>query len=827
MLSYKTVLLALLFSSSLAAPIRREVPHEHAHQKYNTSVQKSLIKNNPDGIVDAVFGLLGNAAGSKGLGKIKDATCLQQATADQAFTNAKAAGDVQGQVDALIFRALERNSATVGGVTDPCTSIKAVNPEIAAIQQHQDPASPNAAAVNKAIVLELAKQIASVGGDPLEALQSGTFAPGQIGDPTGKGNSCDTLDDPVGCIFTQNLLVEDATPAEISAAVAGVAAATSVAAAPAATSVAAGKGKGKGNGAGAGNGAAAGGAAAGSGNIGNFGKCSVPQIEFGVGFDNRKETSFQPKDKASFNHGSAQAIKIITQFICDTLTNSCGADATAKATCAKAQTAALAAPPKTGIDADIFNGFFGITTNFRNVQAIDDQGRAVAGSTGGNVNVGAGGAGAAPPAATTPAAPAATTITDVATPGGSGAIGNFGKCSVPQIEFGVGFDNRKETSFQPKDKASFNHGSAQAIKIITQFICDTLTNSCGADATAKATCAKAQTAALAAPPKTGIDADIFNGFFGITTNFRNVQAIDDQGRAIAGSTGGNVNVAPGGSGAAAPAAPAAPAPPAAAPPAVAPPATGASGSFGNFGKCSVPQIEFGVGFDGRKETSFQPADKASFNHGSAQAIKIITQFICDTLTNSCGADATAKATCAAAQTAALAAPPKTGIDADTFNGFFGIKTNFRNVQAIDDQGRAVAGSTGGNVNVAAGGSGAAAPAAPAKNAGNNAGKNAGKNTGNNAGKNAGNNAGNNAGGAAGANVQTFTGALGGVSAPPVTVGGSKGFVVKGDEFIQKAGALGRSCDVQKNACANKANSGGAGFTVTDCEKQNTACHAAI
>ncbi|KAJ7459798.1 hypothetical protein FB451DRAFT_560706 [Mycena latifolia] len=92
----------------------------------------------------------------------------------------------QGQVDALIYRALERNSGSVGAVTAPCTSIKAVNPEIAAIQQHQDPASDNAAAVNKAIVLELAKQIASVGGDPQDALKSGTFAPGTIGDPTAK-----------------------------------------------------------------------------------------------------------------------------------------------------------------------------------------------------------------------------------------------------------------------------------------------------------------------------------------------------------------------------------------------------------------------------------------------------------------------------------------------------------------------------------------------------------------------------------------------------------------------------------------------------------------
>lgn len=85
----------------------------------------------------------------------------------------------------------------------------------------QDPASPGAAATNKAATLALAKQIASVGGDPQQALKSGTFAPGDVNDPTAKGNTCDTIDDQPGCIFTQNLLVEDATAAEIDAAVAG------------------------------------------------------------------------------------------------------------------------------------------------------------------------------------------------------------------------------------------------------------------------------------------------------------------------------------------------------------------------------------------------------------------------------------------------------------------------------------------------------------------------------------------------------------------------------------------------------------------------------
>lgn len=116
--------------------------------------------------------------------------CLQQATADRAFTNAKAAGDVDGMTSALIYRALERNTQKVGQASNLCTSIQAVNPEIAAITQHQDPASVGAAETNKAITLELAAQIAAIGGDPLLALQSGTFAPGDLNDNTGKGNTC-------------------------------------------------------------------------------------------------------------------------------------------------------------------------------------------------------------------------------------------------------------------------------------------------------------------------------------------------------------------------------------------------------------------------------------------------------------------------------------------------------------------------------------------------------------------------------------------------------------------------------------------------------------
>jgi hypothetical protein len=51
---------------------RREVPQEHSHQKFITTVATLLRIDNPDGIVDPIFGLLGNAAGSAGQGAITD-----------------------------------------------------------------------------------------------------------------------------------------------------------------------------------------------------------------------------------------------------------------------------------------------------------------------------------------------------------------------------------------------------------------------------------------------------------------------------------------------------------------------------------------------------------------------------------------------------------------------------------------------------------------------------------------------------------------------------------------------------------------------------------
>lgn len=85
---------------------------------------------------------------------------------------------------------IERNTAGVGVANKLCTE-KAVNPEIGALTQHQDTALENAGALNKAITLELAKQLAGIGADSNLALLSGTFAPGDVSVATPRSVSID------------------------------------------------------------------------------------------------------------------------------------------------------------------------------------------------------------------------------------------------------------------------------------------------------------------------------------------------------------------------------------------------------------------------------------------------------------------------------------------------------------------------------------------------------------------------------------------------------------------------------------------------------------
>ncbi|KAL1729146.1 hypothetical protein EV714DRAFT_251787 [Schizophyllum commune] len=385
---------------------------------------------------------------------------------------------------------------------------------------------------------------------------------------------------------------------------------------------------------------------------------------------------------------------------------------------------------------------------------------------------------AAPSSVDTGAAAVASgsSSSDSSSTGASGDIGDFGSCTVPQIEFGQGFDNRKETAFQPVDKTSYNHESAQNMDIISQFICDTLTNSCGADDTAKATCQSAIAASKQAEAKTGGQADAFNAVFGISTAASSAASSSSS----SASTGG-----------------------------------------ADFGSCSTPEIEFGQGFDNRKETSFQPADKTSYDHGSAQAIGIIAQFICDTLTNKCQANQAAKDLCKQAQDAANGGTAKTGGQADAFNAVFGTTTNFADVTPIDDQGREVGAAADANAQVVTGNdsnscsadNSSASSSSSAAAASSTA--SASDSTSSAAASTAG-------------NLQTFTGALGGVTAPTVTATGDGKFQVEGNSaFNSQQSAVVRSCDVQHNKCANAANSSGnqGDLTVDACGQQQSDCIA--
>lgn len=157
---------------------------------------------------------------------------------------------------------------------------------------------------------------------------------------------------------------------------------------------------------------------------------------------------------ASYPHGSADDIDIITQFICDELVNTCGADQTAQDTCAQATAAADTVTAKTGGQADAFNSVFGINTDFASVAEVNDQGQVVGGTgssgTGATSSAAVVGTTAAASTSVATAAPAAATV---ATTSSSSSIGDFGSCSVPEIQFGAGFDGRKETSFEPVNQS--------------------------------------------------------------------------------------------------------------------------------------------------------------------------------------------------------------------------------------------------------------------------------------------------------------------------------------------------------------------------------------
>ncbi|KAK2041380.1 hypothetical protein LZ31DRAFT_472529 [Colletotrichum somersetense] len=470
-----TAALAALFTLTAA-----EVPQEHSHEKYLRAVNALLKQDNPLNIQDAVFGLLGNAAAADGAGDVKNLDCLHQATADSAFSTAKAAGDVDGMASALVFAAVERNTGKVGLKSVLCTD-KADNPEIAALSQHQDPASDGAAEANKAITLELARQLASIGADPQLALDSGTFKPGDVNDNTGAGNTCDDANDAEGCIFSQNLLVKDATPDEIKAAVAGV-----------------------------------------SGNAGNASNATENAVNSTCAASSsrsrraRRASTTLPLDRRQNNNNNNKNNQNQNQN-----NNNAGA---ATGTNVQTFTGALGgpAPPVNSSPAATDKPFEVNGSTFVNKGAALQRSCAVQNNACADAaNSGSEDISVADCKAQEDECLAAASLKKLRRSSGLGGghrmritarqALDFGSCQDPSIEFAAGLDGRKEESFAPA--GDFEHGSALNINVISSFICGQLQSRCKADAAAVSACEQGQAAAQG--QKGQAAADAFNSALGV------------------------------------------------------------------------------------------------------------------------------------------------------------------------------------------------------------------------------------------------------------------------------------------------------------------------
>lgn len=543
-MKYEIAALALTLGFSTASPVHqhkaREVPQEHSHNVFLDLVRTSLQINNPLKIQDPVFGLLGDAAAKAGAGDVTDLACLQQQTADTAFTNAKAAGDLGGMAAALVYRAVERNTAKVGQTSAICTQT-AANPEIAAITQHQDPASNGAADVNKGITIALAQQLAGIGADPLLALESGTFAPGNLNDNTGAGNSCDTANDEPGCIFSQKLLVLDATPDEISSAVASIKptftgtggisatdidfAGLSVAAATAAVSVGS-------------TATAAAAAAAAAGGATATDECTV------------EEASTKTAAAAAGGAASASCTVITTTMAAanvgaSTVAAAVAPAATGGATGTNVQTftGSLGGPPPPvistagaarafSVNGDTFINIGAALQRSCSVQHNACAGAANSGSLSGGVGQ------------------CETQEQECNAAGGvanklkrAAAAGDFGTCSDPSILFENGLDGRNTAAFIAADQTDFNHGSALNIGVIAGFICQRLGSPCSAPAEVQASCTSASAAAVATTQNQAA-ADVFNSILGANGGSGGAGAggVTTAAAAVATAAGGGKNI---------------------------------------------------------------------------------------------------------------------------------------------------------------------------------------------------------------------------------------------------------------------------------------------
>jgi hypothetical protein len=323
----------------------------------------------------------------------------------------------------------------------------------------------------------------------------------QLGDPTGKGNSCDVAGDPKGCIISQNLLNPDVTEAEIQAAVAGVSVSasnsTAVASASNSTVVDASAADNSTAVADAGNSTAV---AAGGKKKGKGKDAKAKDKKKGKGKADKKGKA----NKVNANSAAAQQLAAEQELESLIL---------ARATNVQTFKGTLGGPPPPVESTAGSNRPFSVDgSTFVNIGAALQRSCSVqhnACANAANQKKIAGGVAAC------------QTQEDQCNAAGGKKMRRmgiraaaFGSCTDPSIKFSSNNPDRKgEAAFAPSDPNQFAHGSALKIGVISDFICGQLGSKCKADA---ATVSKCKAASTAASKLTGqAAADAFNKALGV------------------------------------------------------------------------------------------------------------------------------------------------------------------------------------------------------------------------------------------------------------------------------------------------------------------------
>lgn len=224
----------------------------------------------------------------------------------------------------------------------------------------------------------------------------------------------------------------------------------------------------------------------------DFGAC-IPTMDFVGGRNGRKATEFTflPTDDLVAK-GQQEALNpnIITNRICDQLINVCEANKAAHDLCLDAKAEVLASGLRDASVVETWNAALGFAGAVPEAPAAPEADVPATGDDGAGNNTGGGN-------------------------GGSGAA-DFGLC-IPTMDFVGGRNGRKATEFTflPTDDLVAK-GQQEALNpnIITNRICDQLTNVCEANQAAKDLCLSAKANILADGKRDASVVDTWNGLLG-------------------------------------------------------------------------------------------------------------------------------------------------------------------------------------------------------------------------------------------------------------------------------------------------------------------------